>query len=130
MSLKEIRICDYIILLCDRMTETRRFYADVMGFPIGHDGERWVEFRVGSTLLTLRPRGPWIGWEDGPAVSGSAAVQLAFRVPPSAIEACHAEFVAKGAEIVSGPIDLPRPRHRAIFVRDPEGNIVEVYAEF
>lgn len=130
MSLKEIRLCDYIILLCDRLAETRRFYAEVMGFPIDHDGEKWIVFRVGSTLLTLRPRGPWIGWEDGPAVPGSAAVQLAFRVPPAAIDTCHAELVERGAEIVNGPIDLPRPRHRAIFVRDPEGNVVEVYAEF
>ena len=61
---------------------------------------------------------------------GSAAVQLAFRVPPAAIDTCHAELVERGAEIVNGPIDLPRPRHRAIFVRDQEGNVVEVYAEF
>jgi hypothetical protein len=29
-----------------------------MGFPIEVDLENWVSFRVGATLLTLRPGGP------------------------------------------------------------------------
>jgi glyoxylase I family protein len=44
---------------------------------------------VGSALLTLRPRGPGFAWDDGPIASGSAAVQLAFRVPPHVVHACH-----------------------------------------
>lgn len=130
MSLKEIRNCDYIILLCDDIAATRRFYKDVMGFALDRDVDRWVTFRVGSTLLTLRPRGPWIAWDDGPAVPGAAAVQLAFRVPPSAIDACRDQLVAQGIAILRGPEDLPGPRHRALFFRDPENNVVEIYAEY
>ena len=59
MSLSEIRNVDYAILLCNKMEETRAFYRDIMKFPIETDRERWVSFRVGATLLTLRPRGPW-----------------------------------------------------------------------
>jgi lactoylglutathione lyase len=58
MSIKDIRNFDDIILLCKNMNETRIFYKDVMGFPIEFDSDSWVSFRVGSTLLTLRPRGP------------------------------------------------------------------------
>jgi len=130
VSLGEIRNCDYIILLCKDLGEARRFYRDVLGFALERDGERWVTFRVGSTLLTLRPRGPWIAWDDGPAAPGVAAVQLAFRVPPSAVDGCHAELVAKGVAIVHGPVDLPGPRHRAVFFRDPDDNVVEIYAEY
>ena len=61
---------------------------------------------------------------------GSAAVQLAFRVPPPAVDACHAELVAKGVPIVRGPTDLPDWRHRALFFRDPEANVIEIYAEY
>ena len=69
---------------------------------------------MGAALLTLRPRGQGLAWDDGPSVPGSAAVQLAFRVPPSAVDACHAELVAKGVTIVRGPADLPQWRHRTL----------------
>jgi catechol 2,3-dioxygenase-like lactoylglutathione lyase family enzyme len=130
MSIKEIRNFDYTILLCRKMKETRAFYNDVMGFPIELDLENWVSFRVGATLLTLRPRGQGLAWDDGPSDSGSAAIQLAFRVPPPAVDACHAELVAKSVAIVRGPTDLPEWRHRTLFFRDPEDNVIEIYAEY
>ena len=130
MSLKEIRNFDYVVLLCRNMQATRLFYRDVMGFPLEHDSEHWVSFRVGATLLTLRPRGRPQAWDDGLAVPGAAAVQLAFRVPPPAVDACHAELVAKGVPIVRPPTDLPDWRHRTLFFRDPEDNLIEIYAEY
>jgi catechol 2,3-dioxygenase-like lactoylglutathione lyase family enzyme len=130
MSIKEIRNFDYTILLCKKMKETRAFYMDVMGFPVELDLENWVSFRVGATLLTLRPRGKGPAWDDGPSVPGSAAIQLAFRVPPPAVDACHAELVAKGVTIVRGPTDLTEWRHRTLFFRDPEDNVIEIYAEY
>ena len=130
MSLKDIHNCDYVVLLCRNMAGTRRFYEDVMGFPVEHDSETWVSFRVGATLLTLRPRGASPAGDDGPATPGSAAVQLAFRVPPPAVDACHDELLAKGVPIVRPPTDLPAWRHRTLFFRDPEDNLIEIYAEY
>jgi glyoxylase I family protein len=72
---------DYIILLCERIAETRAFYLNVMRLPIEMDRPSWISFRVGSGLLTLRPRGQGLAWHDGPTVAGSACVQLAFRWP-------------------------------------------------
>jgi glyoxylase I family protein len=130
MSLKDIHNCDYVILLCTNMAETRRFYAEVMGFPVEHDSPTWVSFRVGATLLTLKPRGPSLAWDDGPMPVGSAAVQLAFRVPPAAVDACHEELKAAGVTILREPTDLPTWRHRTLFFRDPENNVIEIYAEY
>lgn len=129
MSLKDIHNFDYAVLLCENIAVTRAFYADVMGFAVEHDSPAWVSFRVGATLLTLKTRGPSLAWDDGPKSPGSASVQLAFRVPPSAIDACHAELKAAGATILQGPTDLPAWRHRTIFFRDPEDNVMEIYAE-
>jgi catechol 2,3-dioxygenase-like lactoylglutathione lyase family enzyme len=130
MGLTDIHNLDYTVLLCERIAETKAFYRDVMRFVIEYDSERWVTFRLGTALLTLRPRGTDpAGDHDGAAVSGSAAVQLAFRVPPSAVDACHAELVAKGVSIVREPTDIPHARHRTLFFRDPEGNLLEIYAE-
>jgi glyoxylase I family protein len=130
VSLSTIRNLDHTVLLCARLAETRAFYRDVMGFPIETDTPTWVSFRVGSALLSLRPRGPWSVCDDGPMPKGSAAVQLAFRVPPPAVDACHAELIAKGVTILREPTDLPAWRHRTLFFRDPEDNIIEIYAEF
>jgi glyoxylase I family protein len=129
MTVAAIRNLDYIVLLCEHMAETRTFYLDVMKFPLDTDRESWVSFRVGSGLLTLKPRGPGLAWDDGPAVAGSASVQLAFRVPPPAVDDWHAELVARGVPILSPPKDLAGWRHRTIFFRDPEANIIEIYAE-
>ena len=130
MGLDQIHSFDYAIILCDKMEETRAFYRDVMKLPIETDLGRWVSFRVGATLLTLRPRGAWSVCDDGKSVPGSAAVQLAFRVPPPAVDVCHAELVEKGVPILRGPTDLPDWRHRTLFFRDPENNIIEIYAEY
>lgn len=130
MSLRELRNLDHTVLLCDRLEETRDFYRDVLQLPVETDRGNWVSFRIGATLLSLRRRGVWSVGDDGPAVPGSAAVQLAFRVSPPGVDACHAELVAKGVAILRAPTDLPAWRHRTLFFRDPEGNILEIYAEY
>ncbi|MFC4333942.1 VOC family protein [Salininema proteolyticum] len=130
LGLKAISNFDYAVLLCDDMAAMKAFYRDVMGFQIEHDQEKWVSFRVGTTLFTLRPRGKGPAWDDGPAIPGSASVQLAFRVPPSNLDDCHTELLDNDVDIVMEPTDLPAWRHRAIFFRDPGGNIVEIYAEY
>jgi catechol 2,3-dioxygenase-like lactoylglutathione lyase family enzyme len=130
MSLGGICNLDYTILLCNKMAETRAFYRDTMQFPIETDLENWVSFRVGAVLLTLRPRGQGPAGDDGKSIPGSAAVQLAFRVPPPAVDACHAALIAKGVPILREPTDLPNWRHRTLFFRDPEDNIIEIYAEY
>jgi len=129
MSLGDIRNLDYTVLLCSRMQETKEFYRDVMGFSLTHDGERWVMFQVGSAVLALKPRGPGIAWDDGPIPAGSASVQLAFRVAPHLIDACHETLRSKGVTMLSPPRDIAGWRHRALFFRDPEENVVEIYAE-
>jgi catechol 2,3-dioxygenase-like lactoylglutathione lyase family enzyme len=57
-------------------------------------------------------------------------VQLAFRVPPPAVDEWHADLAAKGVPILRGPTDLPEWRHRTLFFSDPEGNVLEIYAEY
>ena len=128
MSLKDIHNLDHTVLLCENLKETRAFYKDVLGLPVELDLEKWVNFRVGAALLTLRPRGQGPAWHDGPLDEGSASVQLAFRVPPPAVDVCHAELVAAGVDILRGPTDLPDWRHRTLFFRDPDGMELEVCA--
>jgi lactoylglutathione lyase len=123
--LQAIRNLDYVILLCQDLGRMRSFYHDTLGFPIYRELEGWIELRVGAVLLTLRQRGrPY----DGIKVGEHAGVQLAFRVTPSQVDSCHAELLSRGVEI----LEPPRSResgHRTLFFRDPEGNILEIYAD-
>ncbi len=95
LNLGEIEKLDYTVILCSKMQDTQAFYSDVMGFPVVEDRENWVSFRVGSTLLTLRPRGLWSVCDDGPIPPSSAAIQLAFLVPIEAVDQCHRVLVSK-----------------------------------
>ena len=127
-GLSAIRQIDYVILLCEDMAASRSFYRDVMGFPLEEDHEDWAKFRVGSGFLTLRPRGLWLAWDDGSSGPGAASVQLAFQVAPKAVSECHAELVRRGVEIVEPPKDQDFG-HRTLFFRDPDSNVLEIYAE-
>jgi catechol 2,3-dioxygenase-like lactoylglutathione lyase family enzyme len=124
--LSAIRHLDYVVLLCDDIPRMKRFYHEQMGFPINRDWGTWVEMRVGSVILALRGRTrPY----DGPSFQpGSAAVQLAFRVAPGEVDTCHAELIEREIEILEPPISKEHG-HRTLFFRDPEGNVLEIYAE-
>lgn len=76
----------------------------------------------------LRPRGRWLGWDDGALPERSACVQLAFRVDHPAVDRWHDHLRRAGVEVIEGPRDQDFG-HRTLFVRDPDGNVVEVFAE-
>jgi lactoylglutathione lyase len=124
--LETIRHLDYVILLCDDLAHMKRFYHEVMHFPVYHESDSWTELRVGSTLLTLRPRGRSY---DGPSFQPrSAGVQLAFRVAPGQVDGCYAELSGQSVEILSPPTSHDYG-HRTLFFKDPEGNVLEIYAD-
>lgn len=130
MGIGSIRNLDYVVLLCEDLTRARQFYLDVMKFRIERETPRWVSFHVGSGLLCLRPRSLDGMFQDGPgAPSASASVQLAFRVAPPEIDEIQGELAAAGVDLMGPPRDIPAWGHRALFFRDPEGNVIEIYAE-
>ena len=66
--------------------------------------------------------------DDALMPSGSASLQLAFKVSPPEVDACAGELVRKGVALLSPPTDQSFG-HRTLFFRDPDGNLLEVYAE-
>jgi catechol 2,3-dioxygenase-like lactoylglutathione lyase family enzyme len=120
-----LRTLDYVILLCDNLLDMQAFYHDRLGLPLERAWDDWVELRAGAVLLALRPRGRTY---DGARVSAGAGVQLAFRVAPGEVEQWHLELAAHGVEVLAPPEDHAYG-HRTLFVRDPEGNVVEAYAD-
>jgi catechol 2,3-dioxygenase-like lactoylglutathione lyase family enzyme len=55
-------------------------------------------------------------------------LQLAFRVAPHEVDECAATLAERKVSIVSPPTDQTFG-HRTLFFRDPDGNVLEIYAE-
>jgi lactoylglutathione lyase len=122
-----IRSIDYTVIFARQMTAMREFYDTTLGFSLHKElGPKWVEFRVGSNVLALTERGPVFN-DPAPPV-GVLSVQLAFRVAPGEVASCAAVLKERDVNIISGPTDQLFG-HRTLFFRDPDGNVLEIYAE-
>lgn len=125
--LKAIRSIDYTVIFARDMEEMRHFYGDVMDFPVNRElSAQWIEYRVGSQILALTERG--LLFEDAPTPMGALSLQLAFRVAPGEVKKCAQVVEAAGVDIVL-PVTDQSWGHRTVFFRDPDGNVIEIYAE-
>ncbi|WP_375159756.1 VOC family protein [Bradyrhizobium sp. RDT46] len=122
-----IRAIDYTVIFVRDMVAMRRFYEDVLAFPLSRElSPGWIEYGLGSNTLALAR--PSRTAADAPIPTGSAALQLAFRVSAAEVDACADELVRQGVALVSPPTNQSFG-HRTLFFRDPDGNLLEVYAE-
>jgi len=126
-AFRAIRAIDYTVIFVRDMAAMRRFYQDILGFPLRRElSPGWIEYRVGDhTLALARPR---LTAADAPTPSGSAALQLAFKVSALEVDQCADELVRQGVEVLDPPTDQAFG-HRTLFFRDPDGNLLEVFAD-
>lgn len=122
-----IRAIDYTVIFVRDMAAMRRFYEDVLALsPLRELSPNWIEYGLGSNTLALAR--PSRTATDAPIPSGSASLQLAFRVSAAEVDACADELVRQGVALLSPPTNQPFG-HRTLFFRDPDGNLLEIYAE-
>ena len=118
---------DYTVIFVRDMAAMRRFYEDILGFVLARElSPRWREYRVGANTLALAT--PGLTAADPPTPQGSAALQLAFKVAAPDVDRCAEELLRRGVEVLSPPTDRAFG-HRTLFFRDPDGNLLEVFAE-
>lgn len=126
-ALEKIRHLDYTIIFARDMHAMRRFYGEVMRFPVYNElSPTWIAYRVGASLLALTQRGA--RFNDPETPKGALSLQLAFRVAPKEVDECAEALRAEGVAIVDPPTDQPWG-HRTLFFRDPDGNVLEIYAD-
>jgi catechol 2,3-dioxygenase-like lactoylglutathione lyase family enzyme len=122
-----IRSIDYTVVFVRDMAAMRRFYEQVLCFPLSRElSPGWIEYRIGGNTLALAR--PSRTAADAPTPAGSASLQLAFRVTRSEVDQCADELVRHGVALLSPPTDQSFG-HRTLFFRDPDGNLLEIYAE-
>jgi catechol 2,3-dioxygenase-like lactoylglutathione lyase family enzyme len=126
-AFRAIRAIDYTVIFVRDMVSMRRFYEDVLGFPLLRElSPGWIEYRVGDNTLALAR--PSLTAGDAPTPSGSASIQLAFKVSAPEVDQCADELVRQGVELLSPPTDQAFG-HRTLFFRDPDGNLLEMFAD-
>ena len=69
-ALQAIRAIDYTVIFVRDMVAMRRFYEDILGFPLLRElSPGWIEYRLGDNTLALaRPR---LTAADVPTPNGS-----------------------------------------------------------
>jgi catechol 2,3-dioxygenase-like lactoylglutathione lyase family enzyme len=122
-----IKAIDYTVIFVRDMAAMRRFYEGVLGFPVARElSPKWIEYQLGNNTLALAV--PTRTAADAPTPAGSASLQLAFKVSAAEVDQCAGELLRQGVELVSPPTDQSFG-HRTLFFRDPDGNLLEIFAE-
>jgi catechol 2,3-dioxygenase-like lactoylglutathione lyase family enzyme len=126
-AFQAIRAIDYTVIFVRDMAAMRSFYQEILGFPLLRElSPGWIEYRLGDNTLALAK--PSLTAADAPTPAGSAALQLAFKVAAPEVDRCADELVRRGVKLLSPPTDRAFG-HRTLFFRDPDGNLLEVFAE-
>jgi catechol 2,3-dioxygenase-like lactoylglutathione lyase family enzyme len=126
-AFRAIRAIDYTVVFVRDMSAMRRFYEDILGFSLIRElSPNWIEYRVGGNTLALARSS--LTSADVPTPSGSAALQMAFKVSVAEVDQCADELVQRGVALLSPPTDRAFG-HRTLFFRDPDGNLLEVFAD-
>jgi catechol 2,3-dioxygenase-like lactoylglutathione lyase family enzyme len=124
---QSIRSIDYTVILVRDMAAMRRFYEGVLHFPLTRElSAGWIEYQIGGNTLALSRPGRTA--KDAPTPKGSVSLQLAFKVAVDDVDRCAEELVRHGLDLFEPPTNQPFG-HRTLFFRDPDGNLLEVYAE-
>lgn len=126
-AFQAIRAIDYTVIFVRVMASMRRFYEDILGFPLFRElSPRWIEYRVGDNTFALAIQRRTAA--DIPTPKGSASLQLAFKVSAPEVDRCADELARRGVDLLSAPTDQD-VGHRTLFFRDPDGNLLEVFAD-
>lgn len=126
-AFQAIRALDYTVIFVRDMAAMRHFYESVMNFRVTRElSANWIEYQLGQNTFVLSHPGRTAN--DQPIPQGTAALQLAFRVSINEVDACAQELDRAGIPIMSPPTNQDFG-HRTLFFRDPDGNLLEIYAE-
>lgn len=105
-----------VYLVAQRPAELHAFYTAALGLQLKfNDGDRWFQYGVGNTNVSLACRE-----EAAPATSGMVMV---FEVDDFAV--AQERIAAAGGQVL-GVRDMDS--HGAVLsLRDPEGNVVQLF---
>jgi uncharacterized glyoxalase superfamily protein PhnB len=105
---------------------TRQFYQKVFDLPVVFGDDDSTVFKFGNTLINLlksTAAGELI--EPAKVASREAGSRLVLTINVDDVDAMCAELIARGVELLNGPMDRPWGVRTASFM-DPSGHIWEI----
>jgi catechol 2,3-dioxygenase-like lactoylglutathione lyase family enzyme len=119
-------------LLVEDFDACFRFYRDTIGLePVwGEEGGRYADFKIGNgTLLALFKRdlmATTLGTQQLPS-DAPAQDRAAIVLQTDDLDGTVSTLLAKGAPFVTEPKDYSAWTIRAAHLRDPDGNLIELF---
>lgn len=115
-----------LFLTVRSVARSRKFYSEVLGGQVVLDenpcmiklANSWVIMNPGGGPTPDKPDISVVNYEPGDTVSTFMNLRVAD------IDACYADWSAKGAEFITPPID--RGPEKRCYLRDPDGYLIEV----
>lgn len=118
---------DYLVLTVADLDRTVAFYRDVLGMTeIDFEGRKALGF--GPSKINLHLAGHEFEPKAAAPTPGSADVCLITLDP---LDRVTAELAAHGVAVEEGPVARTGARGplRSVYLRDPDGNLVEISNE-
>lgn len=126
-----MRGIDHIVLRVVDLPKILAFYHDVLGCTDEREQAEigLYQLRAGASLIDIVPIDGKLGAKGGaaPGAEGRNLDHFALAIEPFDREALGAHLAAHGVEILEeGPRYGAEGEGPSIYIRDPEGNIVEL----
>ncbi|HET7037489.1 MAG TPA: VOC family protein [Thermomicrobiaceae bacterium] len=113
----------HVALTTSNLARQREFYVEALGLPVvgGFPGHGILFVRAGDTVIELVE-------EDAPPGGSRRGGWDHLALAVEDVDDAHAALLARGAKPHSPPEDFPpeNPALRIAFLRDPDGNLLEL----
>ncbi len=115
-----------ITLFVEDLPAAKEFYREVFGLPVAFEDPNSAVFKFGDTLVNLLQTAAAPGLIAPATVAGrDAGARFQFTIEVDDVDEMCAALVARGVELLNGPMDRPWGIRTASF-QDPAGHIWEI----
>lgn len=120
-----IKSIDHIVITTANLERCLAFYTGALGMQVERYGAGRIALRFGDHKFNVHPPGFDAGIKARIPTPGSLDLCFLADVPLSEV---IARLQAHGVPIEEGPIERTGARFtiRSVYVRDPDGNLVEI----
>jgi catechol 2,3-dioxygenase-like lactoylglutathione lyase family enzyme len=115
-----------ITLFVEDLEAAKAFYGRAFGLPIEYEDPQSAVFVFQNTMINLLRTTEAPGLiAPAPVASRDAGSRFQLTIQVDDVDATASELVARGVELLNGPMDRPWGIRTAAF-RDPGGHIWEI----
>jgi catechol 2,3-dioxygenase-like lactoylglutathione lyase family enzyme len=120
-----IRTFDHVVLTTSDLHRCLEFYTRVLGMTVEHYGKDRIALRFGDHKFNVHPPGFDAGIKARVPTPGS--LDLCF-LADRPLDEVIAHLKAQEVEIEEGPVVRTGARFpiRSVYIRDPDGNLIEI----